>query len=190
MCPTLCDPMDFSPSGSSFHGILPGRILEWVAISSSRGSFWPRDQTSVSCISCVGRLVLYHQHHLGSPESIGKEIIFYKNTETTEIPLIREDVQYFVSWLLLFDHMCEYSHALSLSLSHMCMHTHTHSFTNEGSAMHTIFHNQDIGSHTEQRTCGFNPTSCPQKEAVSVPQNTRITWRKKKQTGFSAKSLC
>ena len=124
-CLTLCDPMDCSPSGSSVHGILPGRILEWVAISSSRGSFWPRDQTSVSCISCVGRLVLYHQHHLGSPESIGKEIIFYKNTETTEIPLIREDVQYFVSWLLLFDHMCEYSQALSLSFSHVHAHTHT-----------------------------------------------------------------
>ena len=37
-CPTLCDPMDCSPSGSSVHGILQARILEWVAISFSRGS--------------------------------------------------------------------------------------------------------------------------------------------------------
>ena len=37
-CPTLCDPMDYSPPGSSVHGILQARILEWVAMSSSRGS--------------------------------------------------------------------------------------------------------------------------------------------------------
>ena len=52
-CPTLCDPMDYSPPGSSIHGILQARILEWVAISFSRGSSWPRDWTQVSCI--VGR---------------------------------------------------------------------------------------------------------------------------------------
>ena len=49
--PTLCDPMDYSPPGSSVHGILQARILEWVAISFSRGSSWPRDQTQVSCIA-------------------------------------------------------------------------------------------------------------------------------------------
>ena len=38
LCPTLCDPMDYSPSGSSIHGIFQARILEWVAISFSRGS--------------------------------------------------------------------------------------------------------------------------------------------------------
>ena len=50
-CPTLCDPVDCSPPGSSVHGILQARILEWVAISFSRGSFWPRDQTQVSHIA-------------------------------------------------------------------------------------------------------------------------------------------
>ena len=49
-CPTLCDPVDCSLPGSSVHGILQARILEWVAISFSRGSSWPRDQTQVSCI--------------------------------------------------------------------------------------------------------------------------------------------
>ena len=44
-CPTLCDPMDGSPPGSSVHGILQARILEWVAISFSRGSSQLRDQT-------------------------------------------------------------------------------------------------------------------------------------------------
>ena len=42
-CPTLCNPVDCSLSGSSIHGILQAGILEWIAISSSRGSSWPRD---------------------------------------------------------------------------------------------------------------------------------------------------
>ena len=44
-CPTLCDPTDCSPPDSSVHGILQARILEWVAMSFSRGSSKPRDQT-------------------------------------------------------------------------------------------------------------------------------------------------
>ena len=59
--------MDHSPPGSSVHGILQARRLEWVAMPSSRGSSQPRDQSRVSCVSCIGRQVLYHQHHLGSP---------------------------------------------------------------------------------------------------------------------------
>ena len=51
-CPTLSDSMDCSPPGSSVHGILQAKILEWVAIPFSRGSSWPRDQTWVSCIAC------------------------------------------------------------------------------------------------------------------------------------------
>ena len=53
-CPTLCDPMDCSPSGSSVHGILQARVLEWVAISFSRGSFRQRDWTRISRIFCIG----------------------------------------------------------------------------------------------------------------------------------------
>ena len=47
----LCDPMDCSPPGSSVHGILQARILEWVAIPFSRGSSQPRDRTLVSYIA-------------------------------------------------------------------------------------------------------------------------------------------
>ena len=47
-CLTLCDPMDYSLPGSSVHGILQARILEWVTITFSRGSSWHRDQTRVS----------------------------------------------------------------------------------------------------------------------------------------------
>ena len=46
-----CDPMDCSPPGFSVHGILQARILERVAVSFSRGSSQPRDQTRVSCIA-------------------------------------------------------------------------------------------------------------------------------------------
>ena len=62
---TLCDPTDCSPPGSSVHGILQARILEWVAMPFSRGSSQPRDQTCVSYISCPGRQALYHWCRLG-----------------------------------------------------------------------------------------------------------------------------
>ena len=53
LCPTLCNPMNCSLPGSSVHGIFQARILEWVAISFSRGSSQPRDRTLVFCV--VGR---------------------------------------------------------------------------------------------------------------------------------------
>ena len=56
-CVWLCDPMDRSLPGSSAHGILQARILEWFAISISQGSSWPKDQTRVTC---TGRWILYH----------------------------------------------------------------------------------------------------------------------------------
>ena len=52
-CPALCDPMDCSPPGPSVHGIFQVRILEWVAISSSRRSSWLRDRTCISYF-CIG----------------------------------------------------------------------------------------------------------------------------------------
>ena len=55
LCLTFCDPMDCSPPGSSVHGILQARMLEWVAMPSSRGSSCPRDQTQVPCVSFIGR---------------------------------------------------------------------------------------------------------------------------------------
>ena len=47
----FCDPLDYIPPDSSVHGILQARILEWVAISFSRGSSWTREQTHLSCIA-------------------------------------------------------------------------------------------------------------------------------------------
>ena len=57
LCPSHRDPMECSPPGSSVHGIFQARILEWIAISSSRGSSWSRARTWVSCI---GKQILYH----------------------------------------------------------------------------------------------------------------------------------
>ena len=56
----FCNHMNCSLSGSSVHRIFQARILEWVAISYSRGSFQLRDRTCVSWVSCIGRQILYH----------------------------------------------------------------------------------------------------------------------------------
>ena len=53
-------PQEFSPQGFSLPGVFQARILEWVVISYSSGSSWPRDGTHVSCISCIDRWILYH----------------------------------------------------------------------------------------------------------------------------------
>ena len=65
-CLTLCDPMDCSPPGSSVHGVLQARILEWVSMPYSRGPSRLRDQTWVSCIA--GRFFTTEQP--GKPCSI------------------------------------------------------------------------------------------------------------------------
>ena len=62
-CPTLCDPMGCNLLGSSVQGILQARLLEWVAISYTRGSSQLRDRTCISCVSCFGRWILYHLCH-------------------------------------------------------------------------------------------------------------------------------
>ena len=61
-CPTPCYPMDCSSPDSSVLGILQATILEWVAISFSRGSSQAKDQT---CESCTGKQILHCGHHLG-----------------------------------------------------------------------------------------------------------------------------
>ena len=69
LCPTLCNPMNRSPPGFSVYWILQARILEWVAMPSSRGSSRPRYRTRVCQVSCFGRQVLYQQRHLRSHSS-------------------------------------------------------------------------------------------------------------------------
>ena len=78
---TLCDPLDLP--GSSVHGILQARIL---AISFSRGSSWPRDRT---CVSCIGRWVLYCLSHQRSPQNPGQLERWGKHTRNR---------RFFVRW--------------------------------------------------------------------------------------------
>ena len=59
-CRLFWDPMNCSLPGYSVPGISQARILEWVAISCSRGSSQPRDRTCIFCVSCIGRQILYH----------------------------------------------------------------------------------------------------------------------------------
>ena len=61
----FCNPMDCSPTGSSVHGIFQARILEWLALSYSRGSSQPRDRICISCVSCAGKVGSLPLHHLG-----------------------------------------------------------------------------------------------------------------------------
>ena len=60
LCLNLCSPMECNPPDSSVHGILQARILEWVAMPSSRGPSPPRDRIRISYFCCTGRLFLYH----------------------------------------------------------------------------------------------------------------------------------
>ena len=76
LCLILHDPMDCSPPGSSVHGILQARILEWVTMPSSNrddSGIEPESLTS----TCLSRQVLYHQHHLGSP--VNQQGVGHKN---------------------------------------------------------------------------------------------------------------
>ena len=70
-CPTLCDPVDCSPPGSSVHGILQARILEWAAIPFSRGPSQSRDGNWVSCTA--GRLFTTEPAGHITPEKEGRK---------------------------------------------------------------------------------------------------------------------
>ena len=60
LCLTLRDPVGHSHPGSSVHGILQARILEWVVMPTSSGSSQSKDRICISCISCIGSQILYH----------------------------------------------------------------------------------------------------------------------------------
>ena len=71
LCPTLCDPLDCSPPGSSVHGISQASILEEVVISFSRGSSWPMDQTWVSCIRIFFFLFFFFASEFSTAQGVG-----------------------------------------------------------------------------------------------------------------------
>ena len=105
LCPTPCDLMDCSPPDSTVHEILQARILEWIAMPSSRGSFWPRDRTCTSHISCIGKWLLYHQLHLGSPQVFLQTFCFIIFSHFYDV-LITQILEFFylhpyISWIFL-----------------------------------------------------------------------------------------
>ena len=76
-CLTPCY-MDWGLPGSSAHGIFQARILEWVAISSSRVSSRPRDWTHISCVSCFGMRILYLWATWEVPKRSQERFFLYK----------------------------------------------------------------------------------------------------------------
>ena len=111
-CPTLCNPMDYSPPGSSVHGILQARTLEWVAIFYSRISSWPKDWTWVSCIA--GRFI--PSESLGKPKwikSLGKSIVPNRIPSShmcvgeSPFPLCSWLMNFFFGWHFFFS-VCDY----------------------------------------------------------------------------------
>ena len=94
-CLTLCDPMDCTPPDSSVHGILQARILEWVAMPSSKGSSWPRDQTCLLPLLHwqVDSLPLSHQ---GSPQMRATSYKMLEGFQTWgfyQVPFIHQKLQ-------------------------------------------------------------------------------------------------
>ena len=101
-CLTLCDPMDCSPLGSSVHGILQARIMEWAAMPSSRGSSWLRDQTCVSCFA--GRL--FTTEPPGKPSAMLKTKIFIKQNIFISLVPKYELSMFFVWCIFLRKYWC------------------------------------------------------------------------------------
>ena len=102
-------PMDCSPPGLSVHGIFQARILDWVAISFSRGSSWPRDQTHISCID---RQIIYHWTTWEANYNQFLYLLKKKNTDgifchdhIAFIILPMENKWHFLYWVFLFKSM-------------------------------------------------------------------------------------
>ena len=84
----LCDPRDCSLPGSYLHGIFQARILEWVAISSSRGPSQPWNQTHISCVSCIAV-------RLFTTEPSGKSNYIMDNSQTMASEYMKELISSF-----------------------------------------------------------------------------------------------
>ena len=121
-CPTLHNPMDCSPLGSSVHGILQAWILECVAISYCWGSSRPRDQTHISCISCTDRQILYTVPP-GSPIPNTRECQIYGTRLTGKF---KQDYPKIVpcSWIAL-NSLSSVFNMHSLFPHHLCESYHT-----------------------------------------------------------------
>ena len=126
LCLTLCYPVEGNLPGSSGYGILQARILEWVAMPFSRGSSLPRDRNQVSCISCIGRRVLYHYCHLGnhtlhtSPQILTIKIVLRKQLERVQ-GFLSISCPGFLVWCLSLKCYTFFTMILCQQMAKLCM---------------------------------------------------------------------
>ena len=92
-CPTLSDPRDWGLPDSSVHGILQSRKLEWIAIPSCMGSSWPRDQTCISCGSCIAG-GFFTTEPLGKPSNQWYQPLIYLFSDIIFFPFLKKPLLY------------------------------------------------------------------------------------------------
>ena len=135
-CPTLFNPLDWSPPGSSVHGILQASILECIAMPSSRGSSWPRDRTQVSCIA-GGFFTVWATREDNSPYKPQRHFYFLLKCctftylwnlllkVTGDLLIIKSYAMFsyltsVLTWLII-SHFWGFFFSVSLWLGHSCM---------------------------------------------------------------------
>ena len=113
--------MDCSLPGSPLHGIPPERILQWVAIISSRGSSQPRDQTHISCVSCIGKQALLPLAPPWNPHAV-----INQSTDYTELPASFWISRYFLSSTVTFCCLLPSFKNRPVSALRACLHSLPH----------------------------------------------------------------
>ena len=103
-CPTLCNPMDCNPTGSSVYGTLQARIQEWVAVPPCRGSSQPRDLIQVSYVSCIAGRFFTNQ-------TATWEVPHGKLNLSIFLPIGKKKIKNCISYKLF---KCQVSHPLLL----------------------------------------------------------------------------
>ena len=115
LCSVVSNPLwphGLQPTRFLFPWNFSGKILGWVTISSFRGSSWPRDSTQVSCVSCIGRWILYYQHYPRSPLfALGTAEPRSSNNAAAHIPL-----PFLFFFVFFFSHLASFSGHLSYHL--------------------------------------------------------------------------
>ena len=161
-CPALCDPFVCNPACSSLHGIFQARILEWIALPSSREFSWPRDQTHVSCI---GRQIL---HHWGTRKSLYGIINTLKFCGLKQKPLFWLSIQVkHLAWAQLS--VSGLGRVVSAALSHVPTVSHSARLVHMGSKSSRNKSFRAFWGFNSEDTLFFLLHSLIQKQVVRPP---------------------